>query len=208
MKLFSFDHQGKIIEFNPAAEKTFGYKRARVIGKELAATIVPPSLREAHRRGLAHYLATGQGPVLGKRIEITGMRADGSEFPVELAIVPIHLGEHPIFTAYLRDITEPKRAEKELREAKDAAVAANHAKGELLAELKERHDELEATLQQLKIIQSKLEAENARKARELEEARRLQLAMLPRPSPSCRILRLPFLCKPLPKSAATTMIFT
>ncbi len=181
--IISIDHQGRIIEFNPAAEKTFGYKRARVIGKELAATIVPPSLQEAHRRGLAHYLATGQGPVLRQRIEITGMRADGSEFPVELAIVPIHLGEHPIFTAYLRDITEPKRAEKELREAKDAAVAANHAKGELLAELKKRHDELEETLQKLKTTQSKLEAENVRKTRELEEARRLQLAMLPKAIP-------------------------
>jgi PAS domain S-box-containing protein len=186
--IITIDHEGKIIEFNPAAEKTFGYKRARVLSKELAATIVPPSLREAHRRGLAHYLATGQGPVLGKRIEITGMRADGSEFPVELAIVPIHLGEHPIFTAYLRDITEPKRAEKELREAKDAAVTANRAKGELLAELKKRHDELEETLQKLKITQSKLEAENVRKTRELEEARRLQLAMLPKVIP-----KLPYL---------------
>lgn len=181
--IISIDHEGKIIEFNPAAEKTFGYTRDQVIGKELAAAIVPPALREAHRRGLAHYLASGQGPVLGKRIEILGMRADGSEFPLELAIVPIHLGEYPIFTAYLRDITEPLRAEKELRAAKDAAVAANHAKSELLAELKARHDELEATLQQLTIIQSKLEAENARKARELEEARRLQLAMLPKTIP-------------------------
>jgi PAS domain S-box-containing protein len=181
--VISIDHQGKIIEFNPAAEKTFGYTRAQVIGKELAATVIPPALREAHRRGMAHYFATGQGPVLGRRIEITGMRADGAEFPVELAIVPIHLGEHPIFTAYLRDITEPKRAEKELHEAKDAAVTANHAKSELLAELKARHDELEATLQQLKITQNKLEAENARKARELEEARRLHLAMLPKDIP-------------------------
>lgn len=186
--IITIDHNGRIIEFNPAAEKTFGYKRARVIGNELAATIVPPALREAHRRGMAHYLATGEGPVLSKRIQITGMRAEGTEFPVELAIVPIHLGEHPIFTAYLRDITEPLRAEKELREAKEAAETANHAKTELLAELKARHDELEATLQQLKIIQSKLEAENARKARELEEARRLQLALLPKTIP-----KLPYL---------------
>ncbi|MCG3156941.1 MAG: hypothetical protein DKINENOH_03566 [bacterium] len=186
--IITIDHHGKIIEFNPAAEKTFGYERGQVLGAELAATIVPPALREAHRRGMAHYLATGQGPVLGRRIQITGMRADGSEFPVELAIVPIHLGEHPIFTAYLRDITEPTRAEKELREAKEAAEAANQAKTELLAELKARHDELAVTLQQLQIIQNKLEAENARKARELEEARRLQLALLPRTIP-----RLPYL---------------
>ena len=114
--IISIDHEGKIIEFNPAAETTFGYTRAKVIGKELAETIVPPSLREAHRRGLARYLATGEGPILGKRIEITAMRADGSEFPTELAIVPIDLGEQPIFTAYLRDITEHKRAEEELKD--------------------------------------------------------------------------------------------
>lgn len=178
--IISINHEGHIIEFNPAAEQTFGYSRAQVLGQELAEKIVPEALREAHRRGLAHYLATGNGPVLGKRIEIVGMRADGSEFPVELAIVPIHMGEHPIFTAYLRDITESKRAEKELREAKDTAVAANNVKSELLAALRVRHDELQATLQQLQIIQKQLEAENARKARELEEARHLQLAMLPK----------------------------
>jgi hypothetical protein len=122
------------------------------------------------------------------------MRADASEFPVELAIVPIHLGENPIFTAYLRDITEPKRAEKELREAKEAAETANHAKDQLLTALKERHDELQETLQQLTITQNKLKTENAHKARELEEARRLQLAMLPKAIRSCLILRLQSSC--------------
>ncbi|MBI3007566.1 MAG: PAS domain S-box protein, partial [candidate division NC10 bacterium] len=73
-------------EFNPAAEKTFGSTRAEVLGREMAEVIVPPALRESHRRGLAHYLATGQGPVLGKRLEMPAVRADGTEFPVELAI--------------------------------------------------------------------------------------------------------------------------
>ena len=117
--IISIDHEGKIIEFNPAAEKTFGYTRDAAMGREMAELIIPPSLRQQHRRGLAHYLATGEGPVLGKRIEITAMRADGSEFPVELAITPIHLGQHPVFTASIRDITERKRAEEALLDIKE-----------------------------------------------------------------------------------------
>ncbi len=111
--VIAIDHEGRIIEFNPAAEKTFGYRRDEVMGKEMAGLIVPLSLRDQHRRGLAHYLATGEGPVLGKRIEITAMRADGSEFPIELAITPLHFGRRPVFTAYLREITERKWAEEE-----------------------------------------------------------------------------------------------
>ena len=107
------DHRGQVVDFNPAAERTFGYARSDVIGQEMAEMIIPPSLRERHRRGLARYLATGEGPVVGTRFEITGMRADGSEFPVELAIAPITVGSHPLFTGYVRDITERKRAEEE-----------------------------------------------------------------------------------------------
>src|SRR5712692_4748941 len=80
--IITIDAGGRILEFNPAAERTFGYLRSEVLGKELAEKIIPPSLRNAHRRGMAHYHQTGEGPVLGKRIEVTAMRADGSEFPV------------------------------------------------------------------------------------------------------------------------------
>jgi PAS domain S-box-containing protein len=110
--IITIDHQGNVLEFNPAAEKTFGYTRAEVLGKAMADLIVPPAWREKHRRGLVHYLATGEGPVLGKWFEITALRADGSEFPIELAIIPIHLGEQPVFTAYLRDITSRKEVER------------------------------------------------------------------------------------------------
>ncbi len=106
-----------IVEFNPAAEQMFGHTRAAIIGRELAEVLIPPDLRDQHRRGLAHYLATGEGPVLEKRIEVRGLRADGSEFPVELAIVVARLKGRPVFTAYLRDVTGRKRAEDELRAA-------------------------------------------------------------------------------------------
>ncbi len=110
------DHAGKIIEFNPVAEETFGYTRSDAIGKLMADLIIPPSLREAHRVGLARYLATGAGPVLGKRIEITAMRANGKEFPVELMIVPIPSAIPPRFIGFIRDITERKQAiETEMR---------------------------------------------------------------------------------------------
>src|SRR5262249_30946506 len=113
--IITMNHQGMIIEFNPAAEKTFGYKRDEVIGKSMAELIVPPSLRERHYRGLAHYLATGEGPVLGKRVEMMAMRADGSELPVELTVTRLASDGPPMFTGYIRDITKRKRAEEDLQ---------------------------------------------------------------------------------------------
>lgn len=103
--IVSMDHEGRIVEFNPASEKTFGYRRDQVIGKELAEVIIPPSLRSRHRQGMAHYFATGEGPVLNQRLELPALRADGTEFPVELAITRISSGGPPQFTAYLRDIS-------------------------------------------------------------------------------------------------------
>ena len=114
--VITMDHQGRVVEFNPAAEKTFGYKRDEAIGQLLADLIIPPALRERHQRGLAHYLSTGETPVLGKRVELTGMRSDKSEFPLELAITRIGSQEPPMFTGFIRDITERKQAEERLRE--------------------------------------------------------------------------------------------
>jgi PAS domain S-box-containing protein len=124
--IVTIDHEGCITEFNPAAEQAFGYRRDEVLGKHLADVIIPPSLREKHRQGFAHYLATGEARVLGKRIEMTAVRADGSEFPIELAITRIPLEGPPSFTGYLRDITERKRAEQELRRSEAFLAEAQH----------------------------------------------------------------------------------
>ena len=113
--IVTIDHEGCITEFNPAAERTFGHRRDEVVGKQLADVIVPPSLRERHRAGFARYLATGEARVLGRRIEMTAVRADGREFPVELAITRIPFDGPPSFTGYLRDITERKQSEEKLR---------------------------------------------------------------------------------------------
>jgi PAS domain S-box-containing protein len=113
--IVTIDHEARITEFNLAAQRTFGYRRDEIMGKSLADVIIPPSLREEHRRGFARYLATSEERVLGRRLEMTAVRADGSEFPVELAITRIPLKGPPSFTGYLRDITERKQSEKELR---------------------------------------------------------------------------------------------
>ena len=113
--IVTIDHEGYVTEFNPAAELTFGYSRHEVIGKQLADVVVPPALRDKHRSGLSRYLATGDGRLMGKRVEMTAVRADGSEFPVELAISRIAIDGPPSFTGYLRDITERKQSEERLR---------------------------------------------------------------------------------------------
>ena len=117
--VIAIDHQGVITEFNPTAERIFGYSRAEVIGRPMVDLIVPPSLRDRHRRSFARYLATGESTILGRVIEITAMRADGSEFPVDLAIARIDLPGPPSFTAYIRDIANRKRREQALQGSLD-----------------------------------------------------------------------------------------
>ena len=110
--IITMDATGRVREFNPASERVFGFTRAEAVGRELAELIIPPRTRERHRQGLAHYLKTGEGPLLGKLIEIEALRRDGAEILVQLAITAIKVDGSPIFTAYLRDITERRRAEE------------------------------------------------------------------------------------------------
>ena len=138
--IISIDHAGKIIEFNPQAERTFGYRRDDVIGQPMDELIIPPSLRLRHREALARYLATGTGSVIGRRLELTGMRSDGSEFPVELSLTSISTSK-PMFTAYLRDLTEQKKQEESLQHSREMAEQnlriqeANRLKSEFLANM-------------------------------------------------------------------------
>ncbi len=110
--IITMDASGIVREFNPAAERVFGYRREEAVGRELAELIIPPALRERHRKGLEHYLKSGEGPLLGRRIEIAAIRADETELLVELAITAYRIGDEPIFTAYLRDITDRVRTER------------------------------------------------------------------------------------------------
>jgi PAS domain S-box-containing protein len=120
----TMDHEGRVVDFNPAAERTFGYAASEVIGRDMAELIIPPELRERHRRGLQRYLATSEAAILDRRLEITGMRADGTTFPVELTITRIAVPGTPTFTGYLRDITDRKAAEAEIKASRARIVRA------------------------------------------------------------------------------------
>ncbi|NND60866.1 MAG: PAS domain S-box protein [Gammaproteobacteria bacterium] len=115
--VITIDDLGFIRRWNPRAAEMFGWSNEEVVGTDLAEHIIPARLRDVHHAGLKKFLATGEGPVLNKRIELTAIRRDGNEFPVELTVLPLQLGEHYEFTAYLRDITDRKQAEKALLEA-------------------------------------------------------------------------------------------
>jgi PAS domain S-box-containing protein len=123
----TMDARGRVIGWNHAAETMFGYEAGDATGRDMASLIVPPALRDKHRRGLARFLATERPTVLDRRLELTGMRHDGSEFPVELAITRIPLPGAPTFTGYLRDITARKEADHALRASRARLVAVADA---------------------------------------------------------------------------------
>jgi PAS domain S-box-containing protein len=118
----TMDHRGRVIGWNHAAETTFGYRAEEVVGRDMADLIVPPSLRGAHREGLARFLETKRPVVLDKRLELKGMHKNGTEFPVELTITRIALPGAPTFTGYLRDISDRLDAEAELRASRARLV--------------------------------------------------------------------------------------
>ena len=109
----AMDSNGRIVDWNRQAAVTFGWSREEALGRNLAETIVPPSYREAHARGLARFLETGAGPVLNQRIEISALRRDGREFPVELTITHLRVNQTDLFYAFVRDITERRQSEEE-----------------------------------------------------------------------------------------------
>jgi PAS domain S-box-containing protein len=127
--IITIDAAGCVVEFNEAAEQTFGYRREDVLGVEMCELIVPEDLREAHRRGIAHYLESGEGPILGKRLELPALRADGSTFPAELTVVRVDLPGPPLFTGYVRDITERRHLEEQLRQAQKMEAIGQLAGG-------------------------------------------------------------------------------
>jgi PAS domain S-box-containing protein len=144
--VIQMDHDGRITEFNRAAEETFGYGREEVVGRLMVDVIVPPSLRERHVRGLARYLETGEGPALSKRLELTGMRAGGEEFPVELSIHRVSLPGPPVFTGFVRDITERKQAE---REREGLLLSVRRLNEDLELRVAERTSQLEDAIGEL-----------------------------------------------------------
>jgi len=118
------DAYGIISDWNHPAEKIFGWTKDEAIGRRLDELIIPHRLRDAHRRGLERFLRTGSGPLLNQLIEQIAIRRDGSEFPVELSISPLKLGNTYIFSGFIHDITERKRLEHRFRQAVESSPNA------------------------------------------------------------------------------------
>ncbi|MBB4100446.1 PAS domain S-box protein [Sphingomonas kyeonggiensis] len=115
----TIDGAGVITAWNPQAERTFGWAEAEVLGRSVDEILMPERYRPAHRAGMERYLSTGEAHVLGQRIELEGLHRNGQEFPVELAITPIRMGEATTFTAFVRDITDRKIAGARLQSQLD-----------------------------------------------------------------------------------------
>lgn len=137
----AIDEKGVIIDWNRHAEILFGWSRSEAVGRALAETLVPPWYRDGHRRGLKRFLETGEGPLLNKRIELSALHYEGYQFPVELIIWPVRVGEGYRFNAFVHDITERKKAEEKVKEAiqlrSDFASMVSHELRTPLAVIKE-----------------------------------------------------------------------
>ncbi|MEA2685794.1 MAG: phosphoserine phosphatase RsbU/P [Actinomycetota bacterium] len=117
--VIGMDSSGRITDFNQAAEATFGYNRNEVIGEVLAEIIIPEPMRERHRLGLARAAATGEGPILGRRMEVSALRRDGTELTVELSVTRVGDVDPPLFSGYVRDITPIRQAAAELAASRE-----------------------------------------------------------------------------------------
>jgi PAS domain S-box-containing protein len=175
----AMDAEGVIIDWNPQAEKTFGFPSSQAIGRTLSETIMPERYRERHRLGLEYFLKTGEGPLLGKPVEINALRADGSEFPVKLIISPVRWADTWIFNAFLHEITE--RKEKDALTAASAAAAAPPPIAPIVPGLRilliEDHHNTRATLVRLLKSwgHSVEEAETLAQGRQLVQSQRFDL---------------------------------
>jgi PAS domain S-box-containing protein len=170
------DEAGLVVEFNPAAEQVFGYQRADTIGLLIADLIVPPTMRARHTEGFDRYLKTGENRMLGRRVELEAMRADGSIFPAELAITEVRLPERRLFTAYLRDLTQTHAAAAEIQRQREALQQSEKlaAFGSLLAGVAhELNNPLSIVLGSALILQEQMEAEMPAIA---ERAERIRVA--------------------------------
>ncbi len=131
------DAEGMITDWNNQAEETFGWLRLQALGRRMSETIIPAQYRSLHERGLEQFFKTRQGPVLNRRIEITALRRDGTEFPVELTITPLKSGDTWTFSSFIRDITARKQAQEDLRNAQAELAHVNRVMtmGELAASI-------------------------------------------------------------------------
>jgi PAS domain S-box-containing protein len=152
--IITIDHEGRMIELNSAAEKIFAHSRAKLIGENVME-VVPPSFRAWFQSGLTNCFAGDKGPTQGSRIEMPALRADGSRFSAEFTITRIKLAGQPMFTFYIRDITQHKRAEAELRSLPQRIIKAQEAERSRIAQ--ELHDGINQLIASVKMRLRKVE---------------------------------------------------
>ncbi|MEO5363306.1 MAG: ATP-binding protein [Magnetococcus sp. DMHC-8] len=155
--VISIDKESRILEFNKAAERIFGFPKEEVLGRDLTETIIPPELRERHQAGMAHYLATGEHRLINRMIEQTAMDARGNRLPVDLAITVVSDQEFTFFTAYLRDITERRQM---LDSLQDSYINLEETNRKLTMEIAGHRD----TLARLQVAVERAEAANLAKS--------------------------------------------
>ena len=131
--IITINHLGEITEFNRAAERTFGCDRTQVMGKKPEDVLFAPAQRVEQHGRIERYVSAREGSMLGKRTEVACVRANGEVFPSEMAMTISQMAGQPVFTFFLRDISERKRHEAQLKQAKRVAEAANRAKTDFLA---------------------------------------------------------------------------
>ncbi|MBF0624693.1 MAG: response regulator [Magnetococcales bacterium] len=133
--IITTDGQGRVLDYNPAAEILFGYRREQVMGRPVADFVVPPELRSRHEAGLASHRGRSEPLNLARRLEIQAVRADGMRVDLQVALIGLTQGEEDRFTAFLQDITDRKQLLKSLEETLGAAEAANRAKSDFIANM-------------------------------------------------------------------------
>jgi PAS domain S-box-containing protein len=152
--IITIDHEGRMIELNSAAEKIFAHSRTMLIGENVLE-VVPQSFRPWFKNGLDNCFAGEKGPIQGSRIEMPALRADGSRFSAEFTITRIRLTGLPMFTIYIRDITQHKRAEAELRSLPQRIIKAQEAERSRIAQ--ELHDGINQLIASVKMRLHKVE---------------------------------------------------
>ena len=148
--IVTIDEEGLVVEFNPAAERIFGHRLADIVDQSLADLIIPPSHRDAHRNGMHRFLVTGESKMLGRRVEMEALRADGVQIPIEMAVTTVRLPDRRLFTAFLRDITERKEFQRQLAEAeRKRASLARYFSANMVDELMQNGGDLDTARIQL-----------------------------------------------------------
>ena len=152
--IITFDHDGRMIELNSAAEKIFGHSQSKLMGENVME-VIPPRFKTWFKHGLANFFAGDKGPIQGSRVEMPALRSDGSTFSAEFTITQIALVGHPMFTLYIRDITQRKRAEAELRALPQRIIKAQEAERSRIAQ--ELHDGINQSIASVKMRLRKIE---------------------------------------------------